>query len=457
MREMSAPAREEDLYRIWPSLAGMSCNYASIDGKTIQILECGTRNHDAGPDFLNALVRIDGTLLRGHVEIHLSAADWFAHHHHSDRRYNRVLLHLVHHPCPAQFQALHEDGTAAVTMSLQDQTATTFPVTIHLEPHAAFHCALAERELMTILAHLDHRGHERFRQQQACFLELRPNQEWEQIFYYGLLSGLGYGKNGIPFRRLAFVLPVSRLWDSMRDLPEDQALEFCEAMIFAAAGILPDPGEADDSASQNYPERLVRQWEKWRGVFRIVPMQPEEWQFFRLRPNNFPTRRLAALARLVKRCSAGGFIKPVLSMLHAVEMDSGACFRSLEIFFQVTAEGYWQDHYHFGNRALALTGKRPAYLIGRGRSRNLLINIVLPLLAGYACESEDGRLNAGVHALYAGCPPGEDNLVLRRMYRQLFAQQSDGPINTLAVHEQGMMQLAQRWCGRDRCDECVAG
>ena len=75
-------------------------NYASIslattEGLPIAVIDPGIQNTDAGPDFFNAKIKIDGTVWAGSVEIHEKASDWLLHHHDSDKAYDSVILHVT--------------------------------------------------------------------------------------------------------------------------------------------------------------------------------------------------------------------------------------------------------------------------------------------------------------------------------------------------------------------------
>ena len=67
----------------------------STEGHTVSILHPGRRNEDNGPDFLEAVVEIDGLRCRGDVEFHICAEDWFRHGHQQDQRYRNVVLHIL--------------------------------------------------------------------------------------------------------------------------------------------------------------------------------------------------------------------------------------------------------------------------------------------------------------------------------------------------------------------------
>ena len=66
------------------------------EGKLIELHSPGVLNTNEGPDFSNAKISIDGQVWIGNVEIHLKASDWFKHHHHEDKNYNNVILHVVY-------------------------------------------------------------------------------------------------------------------------------------------------------------------------------------------------------------------------------------------------------------------------------------------------------------------------------------------------------------------------
>ena len=75
---------------MWP-LGGLE----TTDGRLVEVIDPGLHNRNAGPDFFNAKVKINGTLWVGNVEIHDKSSDWYVHGHDRDAHYNNVVLHVV--------------------------------------------------------------------------------------------------------------------------------------------------------------------------------------------------------------------------------------------------------------------------------------------------------------------------------------------------------------------------
>ena len=87
--------KEEFIYYLWENRL-LSLDLRTTDGYEIKIVSVGNRNYDSGADFVNARVKIGGTLWAGQVEIHVRASDWFKHKHQYDDNYNNVILHVVY-------------------------------------------------------------------------------------------------------------------------------------------------------------------------------------------------------------------------------------------------------------------------------------------------------------------------------------------------------------------------
>ena len=480
-------ALEAVVCRLWQAGSLSGCELHTLDERRLFIIEPGQPNQDAGPDFLDALLRIDDELVRGDVEVHTQASDWYAHHHDSDPRYNHVVLHVITHPCPDGFVTRVQNGSAVPVFTLTPhlQSALAGNASEENAPaHPAPECLLAAKPHQELIPLVEEWGVERLFMHAAQFLEMRSVASWEQILHFGLFDALGYGKNQPPFRRLAQLLPIETIRAVMGHMNDAAALACAEALLFGAAGLLSNArlhsrplsasqtGEAPITASGNAPSQsqrdeteayqnhLAERWKVHQQRLALKAMEPEAWQFFRLRPCNFPTRRIAAAAVLVTRFRQFGLLPGLRAILSAWRKDPAQAILALDSHCMVDVTGYWAGHYDFSSPVHKPRHRQGIRLIGRGRSREIAVNLFMPVLLAYAMESEDGHLRAVVRALYAAYPRLPENSVSRNMWRKLFGK--SGAVVPLgeercrsAAWQQGLIQLYKMRCRRGKCDECA--
>ena len=240
---ISEPARESFLYYLWQNRSFKDHDLRTLCGCQIEIVEKGQQNYDAGPDFLNALLRVDGELKRGDVEIHSVAGDWYSHGHHHDPRYNSVLLHVVTMNCKQDFVTRCENGKTVPVLNLDDylekaaEELETFTETDTLEESDQIVCALADKDPETIQCVLEHMGRKRLVVKVARLIEKLDAYSWDQLFFSSLCEALGYSKNQIPFRRLASIVPIEALWEFVLNDPPEIAQLKWEAVLFGVGGV----------------------------------------------------------------------------------------------------------------------------------------------------------------------------------------------------------------------------
>ena len=71
--------REDFLHYVWRMKRLRLDDLQTTQGESIQILDFGRHNTHAGPDFLEARIRIGDTQWAGNVEMHLQASEWLTH------------------------------------------------------------------------------------------------------------------------------------------------------------------------------------------------------------------------------------------------------------------------------------------------------------------------------------------------------------------------------------------
>lgn len=453
--------KERSWHQRWSGGAYTGQIFLAFGGYQVQIVDPGRSNADAGPDFVDALIRLDGELIRGDVEIHRHAADWYAHKHHLDPRYNHVIMHAVAAVPPAGFATRSVNGREIPLAILPSVTASDFYAVNssgtaqsgYVSANSA--CALASLNPPVVHKILEQYGRERLSLHAARFAELRQTRQWEEILYSGLLDALGYGKNQISFRRLSERLPYAAVAESWRISPGDP-VKMTEAMLFGAAGFFDD---SSPLPAKGYLTELQLLWKRVNAQLHITPLPSEIWIFFRLRPYNFPTRRLAAAAALLVRLQriSGLFGLALMAERYRQEPQRGAA--AFEQFALTQSSGYWREHFHLQATAESAPPVHHSSLVGRSRSRELAVNVFLPLLLAYARECGDGRLQTLVLQFYLLFAGSGGNWITRTMQHKIsgaaISREEWKALNRLAVLQQGLIELHKMHCQPAPCHRCL--
>ena len=388
--------QERTLARLWrdegPRLPPLECD----DGTRLRVVYPGRPSAAAGPDFRDALLlRSDGQLLRGDVEIHLRRGGWRAHGHHQDRRYNGVVLHVVLWPW---------DGAAGpirLEMGARVPTTALFPVlghtTVRRRPGVPTPVApFLISPLESLGGHLDRAGDARFRTRTRSF---PPAGQPRHRLYRGLMEALGYSRNREPFLALADGMPLRLLERVLMGVGAADRGEALQALLLGGAGLLEGPAQLLDKEVGAAATSSLQ--EHWQATALAPVVAAGAWVHFRIRPDNRPVRRLLGMARLLERTWEEGLLSAMVSAVR-----EGTVVGLLE----------------------ALTvgppreGGRRASLIGAGRAGEMAVNVLLPFCAAWGSATGDRRLRASAWSLYRAWPALPENEVTREMRARLTVQ-----------------------------------
>lgn len=452
------------LQRLWKSRKLFSQNLRTTAGQSVEVIFAGRENLDAGPDFKEAVLKLDGRLLKGDVEVHLEPRGWYEHGHHRDAAYNRVILHLITRTGHHDFEIEREDGVIVPQVCIdietykkaswkQDEPPKTRPGTLVVE-----NCPLSRQPESRIYATVDAAMLRRLEEKAQRLREAAASLSWDQLIYLHLMEALGYAKNQAPFRHLAKKVPFELICREMQWVPESHALQKCAALLFGAAGLLPRADKViGDGDALAYVSELRALWDRLAHRLEMKPMQPAAWQFFRLRPQNFPTRRIAGLVQLIYRFLHTGFLDGLLKIVSGVGRKDDLVFKELERALTVGAEGFWRERYLFEEEPRDPGGKQAQMLIGKSRAREMVVNVVLPVLYLYAEEAQDGVLHNQVKAVYQAAPRLSENAITRAMMVQLFGEKNAVKAGIRSAgQQQALIFLHKLYCRSLRCQECLA-
>ena len=447
---MKHDVTERLLAQAWRRQSFKRRSIRTVDGRRVRIAFPGRQNTDSGPDFCDAIIILEGgTQLKGDVELHVRSRDWHAHGHDRDPNYNGVILHVVMWNDGGEATMLQSGtevpilalfpyvggGVEHLRLGLQDCSATRQPC----------RGALDRRGRRWLDGLLDQAGMERFYLKSKEFRLKLASMDPEEVLYRGVMRALGYAKNKRPFEELAGLLPLSvlRRFATRRDTLKMQAL------LLGTAGLLPSQRAGKGIGGVSGWSDPEAEWLQtvWETLDVEVTMSGLEWHFFRVRPENFPPRRIVAAGHLLSR-HRGRLLATVISM--ATRDSSASLQRGLEQSFAVGATGYWASHYDFGRPA-----RWNPSLIGRGRAREIVVNVLLPFLSAGAESLSRPWLGGLAEHLYRNHPPLGENWITRYMAAQV-ADGGQGRLSS-ACRQQGLIHLYRAYCSDRRCRVCPLG
>lgn len=206
---------EEYVARSWWSLAPDTV-LPLAHGGTCRVLFTGYPGSAAGPDVRDAVLIFDfpdtvsGERIVGDVEFHVRSSDWVTHQHHTDSRYNAVLLHVVLQ-CDTPSPTCHQDGTIVPVCSLYDSAPSLFPLLQGAQDAYPCQYAMAQRSGDERQQVLRRAGVLRFEQKIHAFVEeihalLVPESSYHLCLIPALAEGLAYGRDRAFFRAVALRL-----------------------------------------------------------------------------------------------------------------------------------------------------------------------------------------------------------------------------------------------------------
>ena|GEM_PF-325911 len=531
--ETSATLTERRLLHIWRSQSRHVTNLKTTDGRNVEVVRCGRWNFDTGPDFKAALLRIGNQLKQGDVEIHLRTSEWYAHGHEKDPHYNEVILHVVwwedlggpivrqdrqevpnlvlkqflRHPLDEPGRAFPSQGTYWLESQQTPGPGSQpeVPGGIGSTAPCLTEVKMLPREKLLEL--LEERADTRFQRKIQRFAARWKDQDWDQLIYGGLLEALGYPINKKPFLKLAQLLPLPYLEELIPAGAPDTAegsgtgcsgdagglkesrLLWIQALLLGVAGLLPatsapgtgTPGAGNfDPETKAYLDELTSLWEMLRPCFADKVMQPEEWQFFRVRPFNSPISRLSRFSFvLASRTGCSRWITEYVNLLMA-PTEGKNLVKALEASLLAPVSGYWASHTGFGTgraRADQSSSRSPRTLrsvrvaIGSQTVREMIINVILPILYVYAEKTSRAELQEKISRLYKSYPAPACNSVTKFMIKNLFkVRRPRGKDSTelkssthpghlaqeirYARTHQGLIQLHTELCQMEGCPSC---
>ncbi len=396
--------------------------FRSTDGREVEIVQFGTWNREAGPDFEGAAVRVDGEVKRGSIEFDLTDRSWEAHGHSINPAFDDAVLHVFVNASEHTFFTRTRSNRNVLQVRVDPNALPdAFASNVPLARPGRCQAPLKDLPEHRVLSVLDAASRFRLERKAARLRAVAENHSRDEAIFQELATALGYKQNKLPFMLVAQRLRLTAL----RAVPER-----AEALLFGIAGFLDAPDLAKYATdTRAYVRRLWDQWWSSRDATERLILPQNLWRLGGARPLNHPQRRLGALATLVREWTA---LQKAL--------DSDRPVAAMREFLLQLEHPFWNHHYTLTSDAAA----SEMALIGDTRIAEIMANVVFPWLA-----ATGGDAWTDYHKLPA-------RLTNRRLETAVTRLFGDDPrqrkfVRTV-VNQQGLLQIYEDFCLQDNSD-----
>ena len=185
----------------------------TTDGHPVVVERAGELNRDAGPDFFDARLVIDGLRWAGNVEVHVKSSDWKAHGHSRDKAYNNVVLHVVYiHDTDIILENGKKVPTVAIADAIPEYVWDNYDSLMNPADNQAIPCASRLPEIPDFLFQMsqDRLMVERIERKSGDVQRILEESKgsWEQACYWLTAHYFGAKTNAFPFELLAKTTPM---------------------------------------------------------------------------------------------------------------------------------------------------------------------------------------------------------------------------------------------------------
>jgi len=413
------------LHYVWKHKLYENETLLTEDGISFEVIDSGMHNTNAGPDFFNAKIRMEGKTWVGNIEIHTASSDWYKHQHEKDKAYNSVILHVV--------ETVDADNICDATGRIIPQWRIKIPERIQssflflINNDASIPCLGKIREIPEVYL-TDWKNallFQRMERRTNTLLDLlhERKNDWNEVFYITLSRNFGFGINNDAFERLAKSLPLRIIRKHQNSSMQ------VEALFLGQAGLL----EEADPESDTYYSELQKEYAFLRKKYRLNPLDSHIFKSLRIRPNNFPHIKIVQLAEIIRKKQ--GLFSNIIT------------FSELESLYSLLISEpseYWLTHYRFGKTS----GKRIKNL-GLSAIQLLIINTVVPVFFAYGKNKNlETYIESALRFLESLKP--ENNSIITTFLRSGMKIQNAGDT-------QALIELKREYCEQKKCIYCRIG
>lgn len=416
--------KEEFLHHLWRLKRFEIKNLKSVSNEEIQIIHGGFHNHNSGPDFENARIRIGSQVWAGNVEIHVRSSDWLKHKHQNDPAYNNVILHVVYEYDQEIFIGNNLSPIPTIVLDGRFNEKLYLEYEKFLNNSLIIPCAsqLSTVDSLIRESMIDRVLVERLEQKAQIISELltQNKQDWNETFYQWISRGFGLKVNADPMLDLAQNIPQQILGKHKDNLFQ------LEAILFGVSGLI-EEGEDD------YTLKLAKEFKFLSHKYQLKELEKVIWKFSRIRPMSFPTLRLAQFAAMIFKSE--NLFSEILGI---------GDIKSFQNLFDLEVSEYWNTHYRFGNSTEMFSGTPGEEFINIQ-----IINVIVPFLFIYSTIKKEPFYKQRALDILDQLKP--ENNKITKVFKDLGFSIDSG------YRSQAIIQLDQYYCKPKKCLNCSIG
>ncbi len=418
-------------------------NLTTDTGEKLKVIFPGRVSSDGGGDFKDGVFAIGNSLVYGDVEVHVKSSDWYAHGHNLNPEYNNVVLHVAmwnDHKSGTVLQCGRTIPVVIIGSRLKRLSRVLYDCTRPVDI-SKISCpeVTKYRDIDTFKEMLICAGIKRFDDRVMHFNTALMSRQADEVIFLGVAAAMGYVKNKAQFERLANIL-INRGLDNF--ISEDSINR--RALLIGTAGLL--PSQRLQQGNDVFTDPEVKALEAvWRKNSRVYNMISTDWNCYRVRPDNYPIRRLVALGCLIDRYRRKGLATGILSLIR--KQSEKFTYHDIENGFRLFYDGYWSNHIDFG-----VAKKKETAILGRERAREIIINIVLPFTFAWGRFSGEWNLSKKARDIYCNYPGIRENQLTYHMRRQFLNLRA---FSLSACQQQGLINIFKTYCRYRNCTECI--
>ena len=414
--------KEDFLHYLWKFKNFETTNLKTTKGEEITIINSGHYLRLAGPDFFNARIIIGTQKWAGNIEIHIKSSDWYLHQHETDAAYENVVLHVVWHH---DTEIYRKDNSEIPVLKLSDYVNPDVLENYKQlsTPKSWLYCErqLQDVDPFTLKNWLDRLFFERLERKSAPFVRLLEitGYDWEASLFCFMAKNFGLNTNGDAFSSMARAIPFSVV------RKESTQPENLQAILFGMAGLL------EDQREDLYFKSQKQMYDFLSHKYQLSQPCPPAIEFFRHRPDNFPTIRLSQLSQLyatIPNLFSQIIETPEVNLYHT---------------FSIGVSEYWQTHYQFDRPS-----PKKAKMLTRSFIDLLIVNAVIPVKFAHAVHNGKDISQSLIEIMQQ--IPSEKNVVIDK-----FA--SFGIKSASSLESQALLQLKNEYCNKSKCLQCGIG